>query len=304
MEAELLRLVGTDNRDGLRIIDNGEGSYLVNDDIIVTEGANSPYRPLHCSELDKKLRSRDWHKFDTKFFATADTDNPKQVRIFSRLYSNIRPNGVIDLINTDPDTEDIENYSDYAIQCNDQCDDKGGLDSLFESVSKELGLEGDLALTADKVDILYKKLFGAMKEKEISFYSIQKEVVDILDGSVVFDLIRYGSAEYTDTVNLGEVLNLPHAPEEYGKIDLSVQYTKLYEDNTFRIHCGDTTFTAFSFNIDEIEDSKRLVVNDIVGEINNEVQFEFLNGTIKVSPLTNDINECIISSCTLTYGRN
>ena len=108
-----LRIVGPDSTGDLRIIDNGEKSYLVNGDIIVTERTKSPDRPLHCSELDKKLKLRDWHKFDTKFIGTNG-------KLYSRIYSKIKPNDVIDLIDTDPSSEDIEDYSNYAYLC---CDD-------------------------------------------------------------------------------------------------------------------------------------------------------------------------------------
>ena len=49
-----LRIVGPDSTGDLRIIDNGEKSYLVNGDIIVTERTKSTDRHIHCSELEKK----------------------------------------------------------------------------------------------------------------------------------------------------------------------------------------------------------------------------------------------------------
>lgn len=273
METELLRVVSTENTGDLRIINSGENSYLVNGELIVTERDKSSDRPLHCSELDKKLKLRNWHKFDTKFISTTG-------ELYSRMYSKIQPNDIIDIINTNPESEDIEEYSNYAF------------------LNSDKNLEDLINDKKDEIEILYEKIFGAMKEREISFYSIQKEVIDILDGSVVFDLIKYGSAEYTDTVSLGEVLKLPHAPTEYGRIDLGIQYTKLGDDDTFKIYCKETTFTAFT-TIDGT-----LVINELVGDLDNEIQFEFINGVIKVSPLINDISECIISNCTLTYGRN
>jgi hypothetical protein len=173
----------------------------------VTERENSSVRPLHCSELDKKLKLRNWHKFDTKFITASG-------ELYTRMYSKIRPNSIIDVINTDPESEDIEKYSDYAFLSSDR-----NFNDLVNSLL-------DVNISEDEIETLYEKIFGAMKEKEISFYSIQKEVIDILDGSVVFDLIKYGSAEYTDTVSLGEVLRLPHAPTEYGSFDDFEIYSK------------------------------------------------------------------------------
>lgn len=279
MEIDKLRVVSPDSTGNLRIVNNGENSYLVNGDTIVTERTKSPDRPLHCSELDKKLKLRDWHKFDTKFIGTDG-------KLYSRIYSKIKPNDVIDVIETNPNSENIEEYSDYAYLC---CDD------IVLELPETTEEEGVLSL--DRIDLLYEKIFGAMKEKEISFYSVPKRVINILDGSTVFDLIRYDSSEYTDTVSLGEVLHFTLAPVEYGRIDLGVQYSKS-GDNASQVYSCDTNFTAFSY-----VDGK-LVVNELVGDINNEVGYEFLNGVIKVSPLNNEINECIISYCTITYGRN
>lgn len=264
--ADKLRSVSPDSSGDLRIVNNGENSYIVNGDTIVTERTKSPDRPLHCSEIDKKLKLRQWHKFDTKFIGTDG-------KLYSRLYSKIKPNDIIDLIDTNPNSEDIENYQDYAYL---SCDNESAVASTEE------------------IDSLYEKIFGAMKEKEISFYSLPYKAVNILDGSLVLDLVKYDSSEYTDTVSLGEVLKFPLAPSEFGRIDLGVQYSK----GSSQVYNCDTNFTAFSN-----EDGK-LVVNDLVGELNSEIGYEFLNGVIKVSPLKNEINECIISYCTVTYGRN
>lgn len=271
-----LRIVGPDSTGDLRIIDNGEKSYLVNGDIIVTERTKSPDRPLHCSELDKKLKLRDWHKFDTKFIGTNG-------KLYSRIYSKIKPNDVIDLIDTDPSSEDIEDYSNYAYLC---CDDT------------VLDDKENMTLLSERIDLLYEKIFGAMKEKEISFYSVPRKVINILDGSIALDLIKYDSSEYTDTVSLGEVLRLPLAPVEFGRVDLGIQYSKKFGGNNSQVYNCDTNFTAFSY-----VDGK-ITVNNLIGEVNSEVGYEFLNGVLKVSPLSNEINECIISYCTITYGRN
>lgn len=278
MTYDKLRIVGTDNSDSLHIVDDGANSYIANGDVMVTERTHASDRPIHCSELKKVLKRRNWHKSDTKFIG-------KDGKLYSRIYTTYGPSGNIDLIETDPKKY---NYSGYAYQVSD----------YFSSLSDEVKKK-----TISDINQLYEKLFGAMKETEISFYSVPGSVVNILDKSVVFDLIRYDSSEYTDTVSLGEVLKLPMAPVEYCRVDLGVQYTKNGIDpkngeTTAEVHCSETCFTAFSF-----ENEKR-VDHNIVGKFNDEVGYECLNGIIKVSPLTNNINECIISYCTITYGRN
>ena len=272
--SDKLRIVSPDVFGDLHIIDNGENSYLVNGDTIVTERTKSPDRSLHCSELDKKLKLRQWHKFDTKFIGGDGL-------LYSRVYSKVKPNNVIDLIDTTP----VNDFEDYAYLC---CD---------SSISIPDTTEDEDELSLEKIDKLYEKIFGAMKEKEISFYSVPNRVVNILDGSIALDLIRYDSSEYTDTVSLGEVLRLPLAPVEFGRVDLGIQYSKS-GNNSSQVYNCDTNFTAFSY-VDGV-----LTVNDLIGEVNDEVGYELLNGVIKVTPLTNEINERIISYCTITYGRN
>lgn len=277
MMNDVLRAVIAENSDtgGLRIVNSGETSYLALGDTVISEKTKSADRPLHCSELDKWLRRRNWHKFDTKFIASDGN-------LYSRMYASIPPTDTTDNIQTDVD----EMRDDYAFRCSDS-----GINSL--GLTKE-----EIGKYEEKINYLYNKIFGAMKETEISIYSVPKKVINIIDGSVAFDLIRYDSSEYTDTVSLGEISKLPLAPDSYGRVDLGIQYSKAEDDSSFRIYNCDTTLTAFSF-----VDGK-LTVNNLVGKVNNEVSYELLNNVIKVSPLTNDVNECIISYCTITYGRN
>lgn len=273
-----LRLVSTDGND-LRITDAGEYSCIMNGDLIVTEKTSATDRPIHCSELNKELRHRVWHKYDTKFIEQHEGKLYSKVYVGDNDDDSLPDVGVIDIIQTNSRTTD-ENFPKNAIPCYDEWP----------------GRKPEKQAAIDLVNDLYKQIFGAMKEKEISFYSIPKRVINILDGSVMFDLIRYGSSEYTDTVSLGEVLKLPLAPVEFGRIDLGVQYSKNVLDET-RIYNCDTNFTAFSFENGE------KIVNNLVGDINGVVRYEFLDGILKVTPLVDDINECIISYCTITYGR-
>lgn len=262
MSKQLLRIVGPEDSNGLQVINNGEESYIANGDIIVSEKTSSPNRPLHCSEVAKKMEGRFWHKFDTKFIGN---DN----KIYLRYYEHLEPTGIIDLINTD--TTD-QNFRDWAIP--------------YYEVQVSDSIQQD-------TEELYEKLFGAMKEREVSFFSLPNKVINITDGSVIFDLINFGSSEYTDTVSLSEILKSSVAPIESGSIDLGIQYTK-----NNHIYSGETTFLAFSFK------NGTLSINNLVEDFNGDARIEFIEGTIKVSPLTNDINECIINKCTLTYGRN
>ena len=267
--SDKLRIVGPgESSELLRTIDNGEESYIVNGVTIVSEKTSSPYRPLHCSELAEKIVERNYHKGDTKFIVKSGDDD----LLYSRIYEKVKPTGIIDLI----DTQNLQ--TDYAISCT-----QVSVSSVME----------------DKVKRLYEKLFGAMKEQEVSFYSLPKKVININDGSVLVDLVHIGSTEYTDTVSLGEVLKFPVAPVESGRVDVGIQYSK-----DRNIYCVEKSYAAFKYQDADDGSYGSMQVNNIIDKINDDVQIEIIDGDIKVSPLNNDVNECIINNCTVIYGRN
>ena len=260
-----IRIVGTDVSP-LQIIDNGENSYIVKNEndssTIITETSSSPIRPIHCSELYKKIEERQWHKFDTKVI--------KNGRLFSRYYENSKPLDEIDTVNTMDDKMTADKYF--------QCSEEKGPFGKYEN--------------EDEIEALYSKLFGGMKENDISFYSLHEKVINIVDHNIPIDLIRMSSSEYTDTVSLGEILDFTLAPIETCKVDLVVAYSK---DNN--IYSRQISFNAFNY------EGESVVVDNLVEKINNDVQVEYINGVIKVTPINTLVDECIINRCTLLYGR-
>lgn len=272
MSNKLIRFVGTESGDEnvnlLQVVNNGVDSFLEQNQTLITERTSAIDRPLHCSELNKKMISRKWNKFDTKFINIESGE-----WLYSRYYEVTNPAGEIDIIKyTGVD------HPEKTIFC--CCDE-----ILFP-------LGGETTVPVNGILELYKRLFGTMKEKEIPFYNVTGKVINILDGSVVVDLINYNSTIYTDTISLGDVLKYPIAPHESGRVDLSIQYSK-----SGNIYYSDKVFTAFSHNGDTIE------VDNIVESVNDNVQLEYINGVIKVTPLISDVDECIISKCSLTYGK-
>lgn len=262
-----IRIVGTD-ASPLQIIDNGEESYLVrnegNSSTIITETTSSPIRPIHCSELSKKIEARRWHKFDTKVIGDDG-------RLYSRFYEIVEPYDEIDSINLNTANVDRNRY----FQLNENKGPLGKYDN------------------EDDIEELYSKLFGNMDEANIPFYSLHKKVINVVDRSIPIDIIRADSSEYTDTVSLSEVMDFSLAPVGSCKVDLVVNYSK-----NNNIYSRQISFTAFNYDGDSIK------VENLIEKINNDVQVEYIEKVIKVTPINTLVDECIINRCTLLYGRN
>lgn len=125
-----------------------------------------------------------------------------------------------------------------------------------------------------------------------SFYSSSKITVDILQSSITVDLVNKNT--YTNTLSLQTIERKMAKPGISGKVDLTVKYTKNY-----MIYGQDITFEAFKYNDSEInpESSKLNFVSTL-----GDVRVEYTDGIIRVIPENNDVDECIISNCILTYG--
>lgn len=137
----------------------------------------------------------------------------------------------------------------------------------------------------------YKEILDGMAKNEIYIYNSSKNIIDFVNNSVIINAIKYDSDIYTNTLSLNELLNNSSYPGISGKVDVTIQYSK---DNFIVNH--DVTFEAFKFSDD------KLTNNNFIEDINSEVIFEYTNNIIKVLPKSNDIDECIIRNCTITYG--
>lgn len=245
------------NPDKIFITENGL-SYISskeNNKQVNIVGEDSDYRPLRCSELYKKLELRDWNITGRRYISTA-TDEKDMLKI--KIRESIDP---IDSINC---SESLSGFS-----------------ASTTGISEE-----DKNIFNEK----YKDILENMTS-EVYIYNSSKNTVDLINNSVVVNVIGYDSDIYTNTLNLSGLLNSVAYPGISGKIDLTIQYCS--KNNIVNY---DTTFEAFKFDKGQAEN------NNFIKIINSEVTLEYTNRTIKVLPNSNGINECIIRNCTITYG--
>lgn len=257
---------GTEEKNKLTIINNEDNynlAYLTNDNTQVNiTNESSRYRPIRMSELKKLLESRDWNITERKYV------NVSGDKVYLKLKIG-KSSGPVDIIDS---TMDKQNDVVVGITvCNE---------GYLSSASKE------------QFNNEYKTELENMTGNEIYIYNSSRNVVDFINNSIVINAIKYDSDSYTNTLNLDDLINNSAHSGISSKVDLTIQYSK---GSSIINH--DTAFEAFRFG-----DDNNLESNNFVEDINSDVILEYINNTIKVMPNSDDVNECIIRNCTITYG--
>ena len=174
----------------------------------ITEGNNNRFRPIHCSELEEKLRSRDWNITERKYVSRVTGDEDFTIR--SKISGGV---DVIDRINTSIST------------------------TGFPVVDKKIEEE---VITQFKET--YKDILNSMDANEIYLFNSSSSTYDLLTGSVVIDVIKYNSDTYTNTVNINDLASNAVHSSISCKVDLNIQYTKKYN-----VYNHSTSFEGFNF---------------------------------------------------------
>jgi hypothetical protein len=119
--------------------------------------------------------------------------------------------------------------------------------------------------------------------------------VNLIEDIVELELIRHDSDTYTNVLNISELIYYNSKPGISGVFDVTIEYSK-----AGRIYVKDLSFQAFKYT--SSNDLPVLNVENYITEINNDVQLEYIDNTIRVNPMSSEIDECILSRCTITYG--
>lgn len=246
---------------------------IYNGNTVILEGSLR-YRPLHCSELYSRLSNRDWNKSETLFISGVEGEGNEDDPILRyRKYTNsdYKPTGEIDEI-------DISNQS--------------------RNLSFPLcGVLGDE--TKATIRDMYCSIFDFTNAvPSEAFMNSTKSVINISECQESIDLVC-GLDSYTDTVSIRELIEYSSYPRTTGKVNLSIRYSKLNNDETNAIvYNYNTIFKAFEYTED-----RELVLEDLVEIIDdNLIRLEYLGGIIRLFPISSRITECIINNCTVIYG--
>lgn len=254
---------------------------------------DSNYRMTRISELSNKLKLRDWNVTNRRFVIPGEDGSEGNLRVCIDDYS--KGSGIINEV--DENTKSIE-IDKYELTEKEKSQFNSYLDYLKNNKNNYL-------------KEIYN-LYNSMNNNEIYLYSTSKNVVDILNNSITIDVIPFNSDIYTNTVDLTELMNYSVSPGVSTKIDLSIQYskyeTRYVEDpedkeklilvGNEKLYSKETTFSGPRYN-----KQGELISKDYIEEIGSDIVIECVNNIIRVVSKSTDIDECIISNCTITYGK-
>ena len=130
-------------------------------------------------------------------------------------------------------------------------------------------------------------------------YTTSKKDINILEGTTTIDILRVDSDSYTNIVSLSNLKSLNISTGVEAKVDLEIQYS--LSNSSYGIFNHHTVFSAFEC----IEKGGAIITNsyNFIELVNNKVQIEYIDDIIRVLPISDDVTECIISNCIVTYGR-
>lgn len=254
---------------------------------------DSNYRMTRISELSNKLKLRDWNVTNRRFVIPGEDGSEGNLRVCIDDYS--KGSGIINEV--DENTKSIE-IDKYELTEKEKSQFYSYLDYLKNNKNNYL-------------KEIYN-LYNSMNNNEIYLYSTSKNVVDILNNSITIDVIPFNSDIYTNTVDLTELMNYSVSPGVSTKIDLGIQYskyeTRYVEDpedkeklilvGNEKLYSKETTFSGPRYN-----KQGELISKDYIEEIGSDIVIECVNNIIRVVSKSTDIDECIISNCTITYGK-
>lgn len=270
----------------LSIIKEGTGDLRIEGDSLSSEGAGfvgdgTDYRPIHCSELREFLKGRSWNNEMFKFYYTSSTTDSETNTITTTKTFKLKfPNS-----NTNYTTS--ENSVDDGLPIITPAAESTGSPDII--ISRK-----DLENVSSPVIGVFNDIYGDQKgESELMINRSTKSVIDVVEDSVtILAIDSENTSTYTNILNLNDLINRVNTPGISAKVDA----TFLYSINNI-IGGGNVTFQAFSIN-DEGEVEKDNLVFD-----KETVIVEYVNGILRIFPLSEEVSECILSDVVITYGR-
>lgn len=234
---------------------------------------NSIQKPVYKSELYQKLKTYRWLLSKNPYI-----DEEGSVKIATDKYI---PNSQVYLLNKGAVVgTSVTNSEDGEKEI------KAAIEKLMSGLS-----ESDKEIIENMV-----------KMNEVYLLNNSKGSVDFLEMSNTSLLIDFDSNVYTNTLDLKKLINKKPIKEDTTlKVDLSIQYSK--KDENIDEFSGEILTYNFDITFSGIEINEgKLVYKNFINEQNN-IRIEYLNGVIQLIPLSNEILECIISNCLVTYGK-
>ena len=271
------------------------------------EDFQSIERPLKATEVFSKLRRKGWGKFDGRFMTESDLISSQ--RLMYRVYIPEKseklgrdfPEDVIDVIDT--------GYRN--VSSGEEVSDEVRISPFFqmwpEKFSSNINHNNDeRRKIKNEVGEIYRSVFGEdMSDiNTISFKKATRDILDLLENPISLEFISSDSDLYTNSLDLSELKNYVVIPGISAKVDVTIQYSVCSGD-TVKVFNRDTTFCAFKYEFNEENNVVECSSDSFRETINNDVIVSYTSktGVLEVIPISDRTSECIISRCTVTYGK-
>lgn len=272
----------------VRSSSTGEDEYylLGNGNALLCNDSNQ--RLSTCSELGQRLRVRDWHVAGRRItYPLGDNWLDSSVDMYFSEYGTSGKSVEV--------SKDLEKTRLHFPNVKNR--------NLLEELIKNL-------------DGLALEIYKEMEDQDIYRYSRPKNIVNVLENSIVIDVIPYSSDVYTNTVDIGKLIGYAVSPGISTKIDIGVQYSKNVPEEIIdqetgivteinyveKLYSKESSFFGFKY-VSGDNGIPVLVNNSYVEDVGGDVVIEYADSVIRAIPKSNDVDECIISSCTVTYGK-
>lgn len=247
-------------------------SYIYNGKIRIRNGYKTNiYKPIKCSELYYKL-DKFYKWFQYKYLIVENED----IYLVKNLPERFRINPI------------------YYVNSEDLEDNKFNLTGQRENVNYNLSIAWDDLLNTVPDELEKANIKEMINSNEIFLLNNSKSTVDFLSVSNTITTELIDNNTYTDTVDIKPILSDKVFKNKTIRLDITVKYS--IND---AIYNYDITVKAFNIN----NETGKIEYNNIIQSIGKDlIRLEFLNGIIKIFPLSNTVEDCIISNCLITYG--
>lgn len=295
-----LKIVNTKlqlTRNTIFMINQGPSIFLVYRDdngrfIYLNNGGSPKSRLIKCSDLKRILSS--YFIKGTKFITSIY--NPTLYYLFPGNSSNDilfnSDNDFIPMIPTmDLSRREVDGFDMTGFQSDSTITQRSvrsikACDNWYDNLSEYQELDERITERVNNIFGYYKSDFDVEKEiqDKIGSYS-----ADVSTNSIVVTLTS--ETTYTDTINLEDWVYKSGKDSKRisGKLDISYMYSI-----GGQIYSGMQTIKAFQYE-EYLTSTNRII--DL-----GKVQLEYMNYVLKIYPLLNEVDEAVISDCTLTIG--
>lgn len=291
---------------------------------ITIDGSDSPISPSRMSDLESQLRKRDWNITERIFTNSVkknneiNSSNPGTTT--SSPITTSLPTGFPPSFEKDEEEEknwdegdlylyvgnseldpiyniDKDFFIDDYIQVSETFDDKSI--SEFNKLYEELIIKKQMkSLTLNGENVIDNNGTRIYVNLGAHYYYNLISTKDLNTGSSIIDLISLAGSQYTNILNLNQILHHILSNSNIKECQLVVGIEFTYD---LKQYSNEISFPILeeggSYSTEEDNNSFRRFISNI----QDKVIIEFHDGCLRIFPNSERVTECIIGYCYLNY---